>query len=184
VVKAFKARRSMSKMHEHETHTVKPVLFGIIITSDKVFEGKRIDTLTSLIEGKILEKGHKVIYKTIVPNNESLLMKALKKACRKGCHTVLITGGTGLSPRDISVDTLEKVAYRRIPGFGELFRYLTFLKHGSLAWLSRASAYVVSINNKTCLVFVMPGSIDAVQLALDQVILPEISHAVGELLRK
>jgi molybdenum cofactor biosynthesis protein B len=92
---------------------------------------------------------------------------------------VLITGGTGVSPRDTTVDAVEPLFQRRLDGFGELFRLLSFQEIGSAAMLSRATAGIVN----GVAVFVMPGSPAAIRLALQRLILPELAHLVGELRR-
>jgi molybdenum cofactor biosynthesis protein B len=90
---------------------------------------------------------------------------------------VLLTGGTGLGPRDLSVDVVRDMCTKDIPGFGELFRYLTYQVHGTAALATRAMACAVGDR----LVFVTPGSTDAVGLALEKLILPEVRHLIAEL---
>jgi molybdenum cofactor biosynthesis protein B len=92
---------------------------------------------------------------------------------------VLVTGGTGLSPRDRTPDAVGALFERRLPGFGELFRMLSFEDIGSAAMLSRADAGVVG----QVLVFLLPGSPAAVRLAMERLIAPELAHAVGQLRR-
>jgi molybdenum cofactor biosynthesis protein B len=92
---------------------------------------------------------------------------------------VLITGGTGIAPRDTTVDVVTPLYERHLLGFGELFRMLSFAEIGSAAMLSRASAGIVG----GVPVFVMPGSPSAVRLALARLILPELGHLVAELRR-
>jgi len=94
-------------------------------------------------------------------------------------HAILITGGTGVAPRDTTVDVVTPLFERHLLGFGELFRMLSFAEIGSAAMLSRASAGIVH----GVPVFVMPGSPSAVRLALGRLILPELGHLVAELRR-
>ncbi len=92
---------------------------------------------------------------------------------------VLVTGGTGLAPRDRTPEALGPLFERRLDGFGELFRALSFQEIGAAAMLSRADAGVVG----GVLVFLMPGSPAAVRLAMRKLIAPELAHAVGQLRR-
>lgn len=94
-------------------------------------------------------------------------------------HAILITGGTGVAPRDTTVDVVTPLFERHLLGFGELFRMLSFAEIGSAAMLSRASAGIV----QGVPVFVMPGSPSAVRLALGRLVLPELGHLVAELRR-
>jgi molybdenum cofactor biosynthesis protein B len=93
---------------------------------------------------------------------------------------VLVTGGTGLSPRDATPEAIGGLFDRRLEGFGELFRALSFAEIGPAAMLSRADAGVVG----RVLVFLVPGSPAAVRLAMQRLIGPELAHAVGQLRRE
>jgi molybdenum cofactor biosynthesis protein B len=92
---------------------------------------------------------------------------------------VIVTGGTGIGPRDRTPDAVGALFDRRLPGFGELFRMLSFQDIGPAAMLSRADAGVVG----GALVFLLPGSPAAVELAVRRLIAPELTHAVGQLRR-
>ena len=97
-----------------------------------------------------------------------------------GVDVILLTGGTGVAPRDSTVEAVVPLFDRRLDGFGELFRMLSFAEVGPAAMLSRASAGVAG----KVAVFVMPGSPAGVRLALERLILPELAHLVGELRRQ
>ena len=91
-------------------------------------------------------------------------------------QAVLITGGTGISPRDQTVETLEKLFTKQIPGYGELFRWLSFQEIGPACILSRATGGLIG----PLVVLLMPGSRAAVKLAMEQIIVPELPHLVRE----
>jgi molybdopterin adenylyltransferase len=93
---------------------------------------------------------------------------------------VLLTGGTGIARRDTTVEALAALFDKRLDGFGELFRMLSFAEVGAAAMLSRATAGVVG----GVAVFLMPGSPAGVRLALEKLILPELGHVVGQLARR
>jgi molybdenum cofactor biosynthesis protein B len=92
---------------------------------------------------------------------------------------VILTGGTGVAPRDVTPETVEPLLDRVIPGFGELFRMLSYEEIGSAALLSRALAGLRAGR----VVFALPGSRGALRLALEKLILPELGHLAGEALK-
>lgn len=92
----------------------------------------------------------------------------------------MINGGTGFTKRDVTIEAIQPLLEKEMVGFGELFRFLSYEQIGSAAMLSRALAG--SMNNM--MVFCMPGSTNAVRLAMEKLILPEIRHLVWELRRQ
>ncbi|HEX8201301.1 MAG TPA: molybdopterin-binding protein, partial [Isosphaeraceae bacterium] len=95
-------------------------------------------------------------------------------------HAVLVTGGTGISPRDRTYETVSALLSKPLPGYGELFRMLSFAEIGPAALLSRAVGGLMG----ELVVLVMPGSRAAVELAMSRIILPELPHIVGEARKK
>jgi molybdenum cofactor biosynthesis protein B len=88
---------------------------------------------------------------------------------------VLLSGGTGIAPRDTTYEAVVGILDRRLDGFGELFRSLSYQQIGAAAMLSRAVAGTL----RSTIVFAMPGSTAACELAIDRLVLPELSHIVG-----
>jgi molybdenum cofactor biosynthesis protein B len=123
--------------------------------------------------------GHPVVGQEVVPDEPAAIRAALQRAVEGGARAVILTGGTGITRRDQTVEAVRPLLDKEVPGFGELFRMLSFQEIGSAAWLSRALAGTF----REALVFVLPGSPNAVRLALDRLILPELGHAVRELSR-
>ena len=123
--------------------------------------------------------GHSVVGQTVVRDEPEQIRAAVERGLEGGARAVLITGGTGITRRDQTVEAIRPLLDKEIPGFGELFRMLSFQEIGSAAWLSRSLAGTV----RGALVFVLPGSPNAVRLALERLILPELGHAVRELSR-
>jgi molybdenum cofactor biosynthesis protein B len=89
---------------------------------------------------------------------------------------VILTGGTGVAPRDVTPEAIEPLLERIVPGFGELFRWLSYQEIGSAALLSRAVAGLAAGR----VVFALPGSRGAVQLGMEKLVLPELGHLLGE----
>ena len=121
--------------------------------------------------------GHTVVDRSIVRDEPDAIAGALERSLAlDGSRAVIFTGGTGVAPRDVTPDTLEPLLARVIPGFGELFRQLSYEDIGSAALLSRALAGI----SRGRVVFVLPGSRGAVRLALEKLVLPELGHLAAE----
>jgi molybdenum cofactor biosynthesis protein B len=138
------------------------------------------DTSGGGIRAAVESAGHTVRGPWIVREDPVTLATELRALLSEpGVDAVIINGGTGIAPRDLAFDILSRLYSRPMPGFGELFRALSFVEIGAAAMLSRASAGVVGDR----VVFSIPGSPAAVRLALERLILPELAHCVGELRR-
>jgi molybdenum cofactor biosynthesis protein B len=135
------------------------------------------DTGGGLVVELLEAAGHEIAAREIVRDEPAEVHAALQRALElEGTRAVIFTGGTGVAPRDVTPDTLEPRLDRIVPGFGELFRQLSYQEIGSAALLSRALAGLA----RGRVVFVVPGSRGAVRLAMEKLILPEIGHLAGE----
>lgn len=135
------------------------------------------DTGGALVVEFLEGAGHAVVDRRIVPDEPDAIAAALAAALDlDGSRAVVFTGGTGVAPRDVTPDTVEPRLDRIVPGFGELFRLLSYEDIGSAAILSRAIAGICAGR----VVFVVPGSRGAVRLAMEKLILPEIGHLAAE----
>ena len=123
--------------------------------------------------------GHTLCGHRVIPDEPVSLRAALDEAAAAGARAVIVTGGTGIGRRDQTVETLRPLFEKELPGFGELFRYLSFKEIGTPAMMSRAIAGTV----RGMIVFALPGSPNAARLAMDALILPELGHTVRELTR-
>jgi molybdenum cofactor biosynthesis protein B len=131
-----------------------------------------------LLRRLIEEAGFTVAAEVLLAEEPAALRDAVVRLAGES-EAVIVTGGTGIGPRDRTPDAVGAVFERRLPGFGELFRMLSFQEIGPAAMLSRADAGVVG----RALVFLLPGSPAAVELAVRRLIAPELAHAVGQLRR-
>ncbi len=123
------------------------------------------------------EAGHRVLAREIIPDDPGPMRKLLTALRdRDDIDAVLLTGGTGLGSRDRTVETVDALLDKRLPGYGELFRMLSFEAIGPAAMLSRATGGVLG----RTVVLTMPGSPAAVRLALEKLILPELGHLIRE----
>jgi len=168
---------SASGHHRAHAPAASDVRVAIVTASDSrtadTNEGGQ--TLRRLLEAA----GFTVVADAILAEEPALLRDEVARLARDS-DAVLVTGGTGISPRDRTPDAVAPLFERRLPGFGELFRTLSFQAIGPAAMLSRADAGVVG----SALVFLLPGSPAAVELALEKLIVPELAHAVGQLRRR
>lgn len=121
--------------------------------------------------------GHRVVAAGIVADERAAIAAALEGAlAQAGTDVVLLTGGTGVAPRDVTVEAVAPLLDRELPGFGELFRMLSFAEIGAAAMLSRATAGIARGRP----VFLLPGSPAALGLAMERLILPEVAHLLAQ----
>ena len=170
------AHRSASA-EEHKAHAPATVSAFVITSSDSRNEGS--DQTGRLIRGSLESAGHTLAGHRVVKDDPAALRAALEEALEAGARAVIVNGGTGIGRRDQVIETLRPLFEKELPGFGELFRALSYKEIGSPAMMSRAAAGTI----RGAIVFALPGSPQAVRLAMEALILPEIGHAVRELSR-
>ncbi len=135
------------------------------------------DTSGALIVERIESAGHRLVDRAIVPDEPDRIRPLLlAHRDRPDVDAVLITGGTGISPRDQTFETVSALLTRPLPGYGELFRMLSYAEIGPACLLSRAVGGLMG----GTVVLVMPGSRAAVELAMTRIILPELPHIAAE----
>jgi molybdenum cofactor biosynthesis protein B len=135
------------------------------------------DTSGDAIVSALQNAGHQLAGRTIVKDDPDAVRQAVRAAA--DADVVITTGGTGITSRDGTYEALSAMFEKTIQGFGELFRVLSYEQVGAAAMLSRATAGTIGRRA----VFALPGSEQAVRLAIDKLILPEIGHVVRELRR-
>lgn len=163
---------------EHRSRAPRTVKMAIITVSDTRTEAD--DDSGRTIKALSEETGHSIARKAIVKDDVSEIRKALREMLEdQTIEAIVINGGTGVSSRDLTAEAVEDFREKTLPGFGELFRMLSFDEVGSAAILSRAEAFVTEGK----VVFCLPGSEKAVRLAMTRLIAPELSHIVWEIRR-
>jgi molybdenum cofactor biosynthesis protein B len=136
------------------------------------------DKSGQLIEELLLAANHHLGHYQIIPDEPIEIRSQLETyGNNPDIDALIFNGGTGIAPRDTTYDTITKLLDKTIPGFGELFRFLSYQEVGSRAIASRAVAGVYQ--NK--LIFSVPGSSHAVRLAMEKLILPELTHLVSQI---
>ncbi len=163
---------------EHKEKAPRSVNCAVLTISDTRTE--QDDESGKLIRQRLNDNGHRVMSYAILKNEADSIEKKIHELLRQEELQVIITsGGTGVSHRDITVETICPILEKKLDGFGELFRFLSYQEIGTASMMSRAMAGV--IGGKVILCF--PGSPGAAKLAMDKIILPEIGHLVREATR-
>jgi molybdenum cofactor biosynthesis protein B len=137
------------------------------------------DDRSGQIARRLVEKaGHRVVDYRILPDEPEAISGCLATWLgREDCDAIVVNGGTGIAQRDRTYEAITALLDKRLDGFGELFRTLSYEQVGSAAMLSRAVGGIA--RGKP--VFSLPGSPEAVALALERLVLPELGHLLGEL---
>jgi len=163
-------------VHEHKERGKKSIRCFVVTVSDT--RDENTDTSGQTIKKLLAGEGHEAVGYRIVKDEpreiEALLDQAL---AADGTDAVIVNGGTGISPRDGTYEVVSRCLEKKLDGFGELFRYLSYLDIGSAAMMSRAAAGTA----RGKVLISLPGSRGAVTLAMEKLILPELRHMVSQL---
>lgn len=160
----------------HET-VQRPLGIAILTVSDtRTIE---TDKGGNTVEHFVLAANHSVKDRAIVIDDYNSIRNILIPWCNdESIDVIITTGGTGIAARDVTIEAVKSLFEKQIPGFGEIFRYLSYTEDiGTKAIASRAEAGV----NTNTLIFSIPGSVGAVTLAMSQLIIPEMPHLVREI---
>lgn len=170
--------RSLRPDRQHKAIAPPSVGCAVVTVSDS-------KSLETDLTGRILEEGlkrggNRVAWRTVVTDDAAAIRRAVRKGLADRRVTVVITnGGTGITSRDVTFEALEPLLEKRLDGFGEIFRFLSYPQIGSAAIMSRALAGTVGRK----LVVGLPGSPRAAELALKKILLPELGHIAQQLSR-
>jgi molybdenum cofactor biosynthesis protein B len=163
------------------------VACGVITCSDTRTHEE--DESGTIIRTLLESHGHTHPFYTISKDDPEKIRGLLKELSERGdIQAIILNGGTGVSRRDNTFDAVAGMLTKTLPGFGELFRFLSYQTIGSGALLSRATAGIMvtpptPLPSRHIVVFSIPGSPNAVELAMTKLILPELSHLVWETIR-
>lgn len=157
----------------HHVNEVQSIVCGIVTVSDT--RTPATDKSGALLVELLTAAGHQVKIQKITPDEAPLIQREVIECCEQGCQAIILTGGTGIAPRDVTVEALTPLLEKQLDGFAEFFRRLSFEEIGPRAMLSRALA---GTRGKT-IIFSLPGSPAAVELAVNRLILPIFPHAAA-----
>ncbi len=153
------------------------VACGVMTVSDS--RTRETDDSGRLLLERLPAAGHEIVRYEVVRDEPARIATLVQEFIAGGCQAVILNGGTGIARRDSTFEAIDALLEKRLPGFGELFRMLSYGEIGAAAMLSRATAGLY----QGAVVIALPGSPDAVRLALDALIVPELSHLVWEIAR-
>lgn len=164
---------------KHKSEAPKKLNFVVIVSSSSRFEKYKTqeqftdpsgDTIAKLLKSA----GHCIVSKEILPDDRVMLTKLVGKAIgSEDVDAIIVCGGTGISLTDVTIETLRPLMIKTLPGFGELFRKLSYDEIGSVAIMTRALA---GVTDQGKVIFCIPGSLQAVKLVMSKLILPETGH--------
>ncbi len=166
-------------VEEHKCHAIKHVTCAVLTvsntrTTENDDSGKQIRLLLE-------ENGHKIEYYNLVKDDVEMIQADLEKLVNddefRSIQMIILNGGTGISPYDVTIEAVKPFMRKILTGFGELFRYLSYKDIGSAAVMSRA---VAGTTANTKIIIALPGSVKAVKLAMEGLVLPELGHMVWE----
>jgi len=164
----------------HKAQAPRHLGFAVIICSTSRYKefsetGRLNDPSGDLIVKILRENGHRVAMRRVVPDDKAQIQRVLMKALKSRKTDVIITsGGTGISKRDVTIEAVKPLVDKELPGFGEIFRALSYREIGSAAVLTRALAGVAGGK----VIFCLPGSPQSVSFALEKIIIPEAGHII------
>jgi len=165
---------------KHKSQAPTRLRFAVFTVSTSRYhqseKGEKVEDVSGdLIETSLKNSGHQVVLRRLVPDDRDLIEKNLRQVLSTPeLDAAIFCGGTGIAPSDVTIETVTPFLQKILPGFGELFRRLSFDEIGSAAVLSRAMAGVAECKVFFCL----PGSPNAVKLCMEKLILPETPHIV------
>jgi molybdenum cofactor biosynthesis protein B len=160
---------------EHRAAAPGSLGLAVLMVSDT--RTPETDTSGDLIVRLAEAAGHRVLERRIVPDEPEQMRPLLHDWCARGdVQAILVTGGTGISPRDQTFETITGLLTKTLTGYGELFRMLSYAEIGPACLLSRAVGGLMG----RVAILVMPGSRAGVELAMTRIILPELPHIVRE----
>ena len=163
---------------EHKAQA--PTSVGCFVLTISDSKTPETDTSGALIRELVSAAGHRVTGHAIVKDEPEQVAAVIRSGCAApSVEAFILTGGTGITSRDATYEAIEALLDKRLSGFGELFRMLSYQEVGAAAMLSRAQGGVV----KGRVLFSLPGSPNACRLALEKLIIPELPHLIREVRR-
>lgn len=165
-----------SGLQSHKAAAPKQVNFAVLTMSDT--RTLETDKSGKFVVNSMVAAGHNLLQHTVIPDDTPVISNTVRELAKLSeIDAILTTGGTGITSRDKTPEAIEPMLDGKIPGFGELFRMLSYEEIGPACILSRAFAGRVG----NVLIFCLPGSTNAIKLAMNKILLPELPHLVHHL---
>lgn len=170
---AARAASAAAGRHDHAASAPRPARCAVLTVSDT--RGPRDDASGDRAQSLLEAAGHVVIARRFSSDEVPAIRREARALLRApGLDVLIVTGGTGVAPRDVTPEALAPLMTSMLAGFGERFRAHSEAQVGSAAWLSRAGAGL----NRGRLIVMLPGSTRAVALALEELVIPELGHVL------
>lgn len=162
--------------HAHKQDAPRQVSIAILtLSTTRTIQG---DTAGHWIKETAKERGHNVVYHRVIPDDAAVITMTVREIVETITPEILLmTGGTGITPNDVTIEAVSPLFAKKLTAFGPLFAQLSMQEIGSAAILSRATAGLIG----STIVFCMPGSLDACKLACTRLIFPELGHLAKHL---
>lgn len=165
-------------MGVHEHRKAAPASVGVGILSVSTTRTLENDESGRWIAKQAQKEGYQVRFHQVITDDITAIRAAALKAIRDhGLQALLVTGGTGITPKDVTIEAIQPLFAKEMPAFGALFAQLSYEEIDSAAILSRAAAGIIG----STVVFCMPGSKKACQLACNTLVFPELGHVVAHI---
>ena len=161
---------------DHLAHSPQTVRVAVLTISDT--RSLETDTSGGYLRAELQARGHTLTGQSLV-RDDALEIRAALSELMAGAQVVISSGGTGIAGRDVTIPVMESLITKPMPGFGELFRMLSYREVGGAAMLSRAVGGLAGAT----LLFALPGSLNAVQTAWEGLLRDELPHLVYEVFR-
>lgn len=161
--------------HEHSKQAPDTIAVGIVTVSTT--RSAETDKSGQWMKRLAVKEGHRVVDYRIITDDRHTIVRAVAEAMGRNPHILLVNGGTGISPADVTIEAIRPLFVKELTAFGILFAQLSFEQIDSAAILSRATAGVIG----NTAVFCLPGSLNACKLACKELIFPEIKHIAAHL---
>lgn len=161
---------------EHKSSAPKHVNVGVVSISTTRTLAE--DNSGHWISKHLKKEGHQVVFHQVIPDDASIIIKTILDVIRElAPHALLLTGGTGISPKDVTIEAVRPLLTKELTAFGVLFAQISFEEIDAAAILSRALAGTIG----STIIFCIPGSLNACKLACKSLIFPELGHLVHHL---
>lgn len=159
--------------HEHKKHAPKKACISVLsVSSTRSLEN---DESGQWIKKSAMDAGHDVLFHQVVQDDRNDIKDAVIQCVKDSkIQMIILTGGTGIAPKDVTIETVRPLFEKELTGFAVLFAQLSYREIGAAAMLSRATAGMIG----NTLVFCIPGSLNACKLAFNELILPELGHLI------
>ena len=159
--------------HEHKRQAPRSVSIAVItISTTRTLAD---DAAGNWISEQAVGEGHDVVFHEVIPDDAEIIVSTVRNVIRDEQPQVMVmTGGTGITKKDVTIEAVSPMLAKVLPAFGSLFANLSFEEIGSAAFLSRATAGII----ENTVVFCIPGSLNACKLACRELIFPELGHLV------